>query len=298
MSTAAEHRAGFVALCGRTNTGKSTLLNRIVGQKVAIVTPRPQTTRGRILGIHTEPNAQIILIDTPGLHEAKRAMNERMVKTARHAIAEADVVLAVVEAGDKLTPEDRAVIAEGLKHRRPAIVAINKVDRISRNRILPMIADIGREFPGIEIVPISALRGENLGELIETIKRMLPPGPTLMPEDGYTDQTERALAAEIVREKIFLKMREEIPFSTAVKIEKFEEDAERNLRKIRAVVVVDHESHKGMIIGAGGATLKGIGTAARHELEQIFGSRVFLEIIVKTERGWTRDPHKLEEFGL
>lgn len=293
-----EYRAGFVALAGRSNVGKSTLLNRLVGQKVAIVTPRPQTTRRRILGIRSDSDAQIILIDTPGLHESNKALNQRMVQIARRAIAEGEVILAVIEAGDHLSPGDRAVLTDIRALNRPTLVAINKVDRIARAELLPLIDEISKGFPGAEIVPISALKGENVGELLAVLKRMLPEGPALMSADEYTDQTERMIAEEIIREKIFLKMRQEIPFSTAVKVAKFEDDADRGLKRISAAVVVDRESHKGMLIGAGGRTLKEIGTAARLELEQILGARVFLEILVKVERDWTRDPRKLDEFGL
>jgi GTPase len=293
-----EYRAGFVALAGRTNVGKSTLVNRLVGQKVAIVTPRPQTTRRRILGIRSDTEAQIILIDTPGLHESNKALNQRMVQIARRAIAEGEIILAVVEAGDCLNPGDRAVLTDIRSLNRPTVVAINKVDRVVRAQLLPLIEEISKGFPGAEIVPISALKGENVGELLATLKRMLPEGPALMSVDEYTDQTERMLAEEIIREKIFLKMRQEIPFSTAVKVEKFEDDAARNLKLIGATVVIDRESHKGMLIGVGGRTLKEIGTAARLELEEILGARVFLEILVKVERDWTRDPRKLAEFGL
>lgn len=294
----AEYRAGFVALAGRTNVGKSTLLNRLVGQKVAIVTPRPQTTRRRILGIRSDADAQIILIDTPGLHEARKPLNQRMVQTARRAIAEGEVILAVIEARDRLSAEDRAMLDDIRALERPMIVAINKVDRVARAQVLPLIDELSRLFPGAEIVPISALTGENVRELLSTLKLMLPVSPALMSADEYTDQTERMIAEEIVREKVFLKMRQEIPFSTAVRIEKFEDDAGRGLKRISATVVVDRESHKGMLIGAGGRTLKEIGTAARLELEEILGARVFLEIVVKVERDWTRDPRKLEEFGL
>jgi len=294
-----EHRAGFVAVGGRTNVGKSTLVNRLVGHKVAIVTPRPQTTRRRILGIRSDADAQILLIDTPGLHEAKKKqLNQRMVQVARRAIAEGEVIVAVVEAGDRLNPGDRAVLVDIRALGRPTIVAINKVDRIPRARLLPLIEEINRGFPGAEIVPVSALSGENIDELLLTLKRMLPLSPALMSPDEYTDQSERMIAEEIIREKIFLKMRQEIPFSTAVRVEKFEDDAERKLKRIGAAVVVDRESHKGMLIGAGGRTLKEIGTAARLELEEILGARMFLEIIVKVERDWTRDPRKLAEFGL
>jgi len=298
VSVMAEHRAGFVAVAGRTNVGKSTLVNRLVGHKVAIVTPRPQTTRRRILGIRSDDDAQILLIDTPGLHEAKKQLNQRMVQTARRAIAEGEVILAVVEAGDHLNSGDRAVLLDIRALARPTIVAINKVDHIPRAQLLPLIQEINQGFPGAEIVPISALTGENVDELLATMKRMLPQSPALMPADEYTDQTERMLAEEIVREKIFLKMRQEVPFSTAVRIESFDDDQDRKLKRIGATVVVDRESHKGMLIGAGGRTLKEIGTAARLELEEILGSRVFIEITVKVDRDWTRDPRKLADFGL
>src|SRR6266851_1230763 len=293
-----EHRAGFVAIGGRTNVGKSTLVNRLVGQKIAIVTPRPQTTRRRILGIRTDADSQMLLLDTPGLHEAKKELNQRMVQVARRALAEGEVVLAVVEAADKLNPGDRIVLTDIRALARPTIVVINKIDRMARARILPLIAEINQGFPDAEIVPISALNGENVDELIATIKRLLPVSPALMPDDEYTDQTERMIAEEIVREKIFLKMRQEVPFSTAVRVDEFEEDAERNLKKIHATVIVDRESHKGMLIGAGGRTMKEIGSAARIELEQLLGGKVFLEIIVKVERNWTRDPRRIAEFGL
>ncbi len=298
MTAGTEYRAGFVAVGGRTNVGKSTLVNRIVGQKVAIVTPRPQTTRRRILGIRNDADAQILLIDTPGLHLAKKAMNQRMVQVARRALAEGEVVLAVVEAGARLHPGDRAVLVDTRALARPTIVAVNKIDRTPRAQLLPLIEEIHHGFPAAEIVPVSALTGENVGELIATIKQMLPVSAALMPADEYTDQTERMIAGEIVREKIFLTMRQEIPFSTEVRVEDFEEDAERRLKKIRATVVVERESHKGMLIGAGGRTLKEIGTAARIELEGLLDSKVFLEITVKVERDWTRDPRKLAEFGL
>jgi len=296
VADAPEHRAGFVALGGRSNVGKSTLLNRIVGQKVAIVTPRPQTTRRRILGIRNDPDAQIVLIDTPGLHESSKELNRRMVDVARRALAEAEVVLGVIAAGASIDPEDRATLHELAELKTPMVIVINKVDLAPRPQLLPLIEELHREFPAGEIVPVSALRGENVDELIATIKRMLPVGPSLMPEDEYTDQTERMIAEEMVREKIFLAMRQEIPFSTAVRVETFADEPERKLKRIAVVIVVERDSHKGMLIGAGGRTLKKIGTAARLELEDVFETRVFLEMRVKVEPGWTRDPAKVAEY--
>ncbi|MGO9607280.1 MAG: GTPase Era [Candidatus Binataceae bacterium] len=298
MTAPPEHRAGFVVLGGRSNVGKSTLLNRIVGQKVAIVTSRPQTTRRRILGIRNDPDAQLLLIDTPGIHESKKELNRRMVDTARRALTEGEVVLGVIVAGKRVDPEDRATLQELAALKAPLIIVINKVDLVPRANLLPVIEELHRDFPGSEIVPVSALKGENVEELVATVKRMLPSGPSLVPEDEYTDQTERMIAEEVIREKIFFAMCQEIPFSTAVKVENFTEEPERKLKRIAAVIIVDRESHKGMLIGAGGRTLKEIGTAARQDLEEILGSRVFLEMLVKVEPGWTKDPRKVAEYGL
>jgi GTP-binding protein Era len=288
----------LVALAGRTNVGKSTLLNRLVGHKVAIVTPRPQTTRHRIVGVRSDADSQMILIDSPGFHEPRRPLNRRMIDVARRTLAEGEVVVVVVDGSERLKAADRAVFAQAREHGAPVIVAVNKIDLVARAELLPLMEECHRELRSAEIVPVSARTGENVEDLIATIKRHLRAGPPLMPADEYTDQTERGLAAEIIREKVFLKMRQEIPFSTAVRIEKFEEDAERRLVRIGAVIVVERDTHKGMVIGAGGKMLKEIGTEARLELEQLLGTRVFLELFVKVEPGWTKDPRKLAELGI
>jgi len=290
------YRAGFLTLAGRTNVGKSTLLNRIVGQKVAIVTPKPQTTRRRIVGIRTDPDAQIILIDTPGFHQSRQPLNRRMIDTARRCLAEGEVIAAIIEAGGALSREDRDLLGEIAQLGRPTVIAINKIDRGGRERTLPLADQAHQVMPAAEIVPISALTGENVDELLRVIKPLLPASAALMPEDEYTDQTERMIAEEIVREKIFLAMRQEVPFSTAVVVERFVE--EEALTRIEALVVVARESHKGMVIGAGGSQLKGIGTAARLELEELFGRHIFLGLRVKVEAGWTGDPRKLKELGF
>jgi GTPase len=292
------HRAGFVTIAGQTNVGKSTLLNRLVGQKVAIVTPRPQTTRRRILGIRNDPDAQMILIDTPGLHEAQRPLNRHMVDTARRCMAEGEVIVAVISGNAKFGAADRAMLGELALLGRPVAIALNKIDLSSRERMMPLVQELHDALPSAEIVPVSALKGENVDELVRVIKAMLPESPALMPGDEYTDQTERMIAEEIVREKIFLTMRQEIPFSTAVQVEQFVEEPDRNLVKISTQIIVERESHKGMIIGAGGQQLKEIGTAARIELEEILGRKVFLEMRVRVERGWTSDPRKLKEMGF
>lgn len=287
-----------MTLAGRTNVGKSTLLNRLVGRKVAAVTPRPQTTRRRIVGIRTDERAQMILIDTPGLHQPRAAMNRRMVDTARRCLAEGEVIAAVIAANAPLGDEDRGLLETVAALARPAVVAVNKIDLAARERLMPLIKSAHELIPKAEIVPVSALTGENLDELVRVIAALLPESPPLMPGDEYTDQTERMLAEEIIREKIFLAMREEIPFSTAVQVEDFKEETERNLAKIRALIIVERESHKGMVIGAGGRQLKSIGMAARLELEEMLGRRIFLELHVKVEKGWTGDPRRLKELGL
>jgi len=302
VDSAEPHRAGFIALGGRTNVGKSTLLNRMVGHKVAIVTPRPQTTRRRIVGIRREPDAELILIDMPGLHQAHKPINQRMIAIARQCLGEGEVMVAIVEAGERLHAGDCEFLRELLDSptfaHRPVIVAINKIDLMPKTALLPLVQECHLLIPRAEIVPISALSGDNIDELVRTIKPMLPASPPLMAEDQYTDQTERMIAEEIVREKIFLEMRQEIPFSTAVKVEEFTEDAARKLVRIAATVVVERESHKGMLIGAGGQKLKAIGRAARLELEDLLGSHIFLGLNVKIDKDWTHDPRKLAEFGL
>jgi GTP-binding protein Era len=292
------HRAGFVVLGGRSNVGKSTLVNRMVGHKVAIVTPKPQTTRRKVLGIRSDPDAQIIFIDTPGIHDSPRMLNRRMVQTARQSLAEAEIIMGVIEAGDRTSPADHAFLEELRALSRPKLLVINKIDLMARARLLPLLEECARELPGIEIVPVSARTGENVEELLRMLKSMLPEGPALMSEEEYTDQTERTLAEEIVREKLFLKLEREIPFSTAVMVEAFSEDEEKKLIKIAATIIVDRESHKGIVIGAGGRMLKEVGTAARIELEEILGWKIFLELLVKVDRDWTRNPRKLQEMGL
>jgi GTP-binding protein Era len=221
-----------------------------------------------------------------------------MVETARRCMAEGEVIVAVIAGNAKLGGGARAMLDELAVLGRPVVIALNKIDLSSRERMMPLVQELHEALPPAEIVPVSALNGENVDELVRVIKAMLPESPALMPGDEYTDQTERMIAEEIVREKIFLTMRQEIPFSTAVRVEQFVEEADRNLVKISTQIIVERESHKGMIIGAGGRQLKEIGTAARIELEEILGRKVFLEMRVRVERGWTSDPRKLKEMGF
>jgi GTP-binding protein Era len=294
--TPAQHRSGFVAIIGRPNVGKSTLLNQLLGQKVAIVTPKPQTTRGRILGIKTLENAQIVFIDTPGLHRPRSLITRRMVEVAERAAAEADLRLWVVDAGDGITAADRD-IGERLRAEKAATcVVLNKIDKVSRNDLLPMLAALDQIVPGCDVVPVSALRQTNFKELLGQIVRLLPEGPRYYDAEEFTDQTERTLAQEVVREKVLLQTRAEVPYAVAVTIDKFEDKG--NLAVISASVHVERESQKRIVVGAGGARIKEIGRAARLELEEMLGRRVYLELFVRVQEEWTKREARLKEFGL
>ncbi len=292
----AGHRSGFVALIGRPNVGKSTLLNALLEQKVAIVTPKPQTTRQRILGIKTLPHAQIVFIDTPGLHAARSLINQRMVQVAERASAEADVLVWVVDATDGITGGDRAIAERLRAERRPLCVVVNKIDRRTPTELLPLLASLDQLLPGRDVVPVSAARGTNLDALLTLIERFLPAGPRLYDADALTDQTERMLAQEAVREQILLQTRQEIPYAVAVTIDKFEE--KNDLAVISATIHVEKDSQKGILIGQRGARIKEIGRAARLELERLLGRRVFLELFVRVQEEWTTREALLKEFGL
>jgi GTP-binding protein Era len=290
------HRSGFIAIVGRPNVGKSTLLNRLVGSKVAIVSPKPQTTRRRILGVTTLPDAQLLFYDTAGWHRARSLLNKRMVQDTEGVIADADVVLWVVDALAGLRDDDRYLCDRLRAAGRPTCIAVNKIDRRARAALLPQLAEIGALLPEAEIVPVSALEGENVPKLIEILASLLPEGPRLYDEDTITDQTERKLVEEIIREQIFLQMREEVPYAVGVVIEKFEE--RDDLAVISAAIHVERKTQKGIVIGAGGARIKEIGRAARLEAEDMLGRRVYLELFVRVNEDWTTDPRRLTEMGL
>jgi GTPase len=300
--------AGFVAIVGRPNVGKSTLLNRILGEHVAIVSPRPQTTRTRILGIHNVPGAQLAFFDTPGLHRAKGALNRRMVETALSTLPEVDAVLMLVEAGTG--PEGRVEIGEATRwaaeevkrSRKPAILGVNKMDRAPRETLLPVIDAYKDLHAWADIVPFSALKGENVDTLVEALVRHLPEADApLFPPDMMTDQAERQLAAEYVREQIMVQTRQEIPYAAAVEIEEFDESERRDgggLVRIAARISVERDSQKAIVIGKGGAMLKAVGTRARVNLEKLLGCKVFLSITVRVEERWSERDAALKRFGL
>ena len=295
---AASHRSGFVAIVGRPNVGKSTLLNQLLGQKVAIVTPKPQTTRNRITGIRTTADSQIVFLDTPGIHRARSLINRRMVAVALKTLVEVDGVLWLVDAREGLRKEDEDIAAALKDSRATILVLLNKIDLVSKGKLLPLMEQCSLLLPEREIIPISALKGDNIALVLDRIEKLIPEGPRYYPEGEVTDQTERFLAAEIVREKIFLLTHEEIPYGTAVSIDEFTEKEEKNLIVIKATIHTDRESHKPILIGKRGAMLKEIGKRAREELEALLGCRIFLELFVRVDQGWTQDPGLLTELGL
>ncbi len=297
-NAAGEHRAGFVALIGRPNVGKSTLLNQALGRKLAIVTPKPQTTRHRILGIETRPTAQFLFVDTPGLHEAHNLMGERMVRAARQSLADADVALWVVDAIAGLLDEDRALATELASVKQPVVVALNKIDRVPRARLLELAHQLGELLPGKHVVPASALTGDNVDELLRTVEQHLPVSPPLFPADVQTDLPERFFAAEIVREQLMLATHEEVPYQSAVRIESFEERPGKDLVFIAATIVVARTSQRAIVLGEKGARIKHIGQGARRELEAFLGVRVYLELHVKVDEKWFTKAHALGELGL
>jgi GTP-binding protein Era len=289
------HRAGYVALVGRPNVGKSTLLNRAVGMRLSITSNRPQTTRHRITGILTEPDAQLLFVDTPGYQTTHGgALNKLLNRTVTDSLQSVDAVLFLVEAL-KFGPDDRKLIPLLPKH-LPVILVINKIDRIrDKAQLLPFIQKIRDVFPFAEIVPISAGKGTQVRQLVSTLKALLPEGPALFSEDEVTDRSERFLAAEILREKLFRTLGEELPYATTVVVEKFE--IEGRLRRIHAAIVVDRPGHKAIVIGKGGQKLKEIATQARRDMEELFGGKVFLETWVQVKSGWADSARALKSLG-
>ncbi|MBI2964403.1 MAG: GTPase Era [Deltaproteobacteria bacterium] len=285
-----------MALAGRSNVGKSTLLNRLLGAKVAITSTKPQTTRSRVLGIRTVAGAQMIWVDTPGVHRARSLLNRRMVETAQRSIDEADLIVGVVDAAAGFGAADREVLRRVAASRRPWLVALNKIDLVTDGALLPLLDALGKEFPGIDLVPVSAASGKNLAELERTVAGRLPAGPALYPEDELTDQTGRTLVQEFVREQIFAATEGEVPYRTAVAVERFEEKPGVNV--VAATILVERETQKRIVIGAGGTRIREIGSRARRELERFFGKRFYLELFVKVRRDWTKSPRVLNELGL
>jgi GTP-binding protein Era len=287
--------SGFVAIIGRPNVGKSTLLNRIIGEKIAITSAKPQTTRNRIQGIRNLPGAQIIFIDTPGIHKAHSLLNTYMVDTALASLRQVDVVVFLVEATDLPDRQEPFMVEILKKVTAPVILAVNKIDTTDASPVAERLQRFQQIFPFKDVLMTSALRGSGVEKLVESVARHLPEGPMYFPDDILTDLPERFIAAEIIREKIFRLTRDELPYSTAVEIDSFKEG--EDIIRIAATITVEKDSQKGIVIGRGGSMLKKIGTQARQDLERLLQSSVYLELFVRVRRDWSEDKRMLKELG-
>jgi GTP-binding protein Era len=290
------HRCGYVALVGRPNVGKSTLLNRLLGQKISITSPKPQTTRHQILGIKTLSHAQIIYVDTPGLHRhARKALNRVLNQAASSALIDVDVVVFLVDAL-RWTEEDEQVLDKLRRAGVPVFLAVNKIDRVhSKSELLPVLQSLSKKFDYAGVIPISARTGDNLDALEGLVLEHLPVSPPLFPEDQVTDRSERFLAGELIREKLFRRLGKELPYGVTVEIEKFFE-ADTILR-INGLIWVERASHKKIVIGRHGSMLKAVGREARVDMEEMFGKKVYLELWVKVKEGWADDERALHSLG-
>ena len=291
-----KHLCGYISLIGRPNVGKSTLLNRLVGEKLAITSPKPQTTRHRLLGVMNLPQAQLLFLDTPGLLDPKGLLNQTLVQAALQTLEEADVVVWLVEPAPP-DPRDRLILPHLQKARRLLVVAINKIDHISKSRLLPVLQAYHQLWPDAPLVPVSALMGDGLDDLIAEILKLLPEAPPLYPEDLGTDVTERFLVAELIRERLFHHTGEEIPYATAVQVQEFDESRRPDLVRLRAVIFLERDSQKAIVIGKKGAMLKLIGQEARQDIEALLGCKVFLELWVKVWKNWRKDARALRLLG-
>jgi len=289
--------SGYIGIIGPPNVGKSTLLNRILGRKVAIVSPKPQTTRNRIIGIYNEEKVQMVFIDTPGIHRTRTPLHKSMVASALAVFQEVDILLVMVQMGER----DDAAISSTLNHlkgmKKPCFLLINKIDTGSKEMLLPLMAEYGQRHPFDAIIPISALNGDGVTQLMDELKSQLRPGPQFFPKEMETDQTENFLISEIIREKIYLQLRQELPYASAVTVERIDDLPHRELLLISARIHVETESQKAMFIGRGGKMIQAIGRAARLDLEKIFGVRVYLDLTVRVEKNWSRDTRALRRLG-
>ena len=291
-------KSGFVALVGRPNAGKSTLLNRLVGEKLAIVSDKPQTTRNRITGVRNFPQGQVVFVDTPGVHRPLHRLNVRMVDAALEALREVDVVAAVVDATEAAGGGERYLLEVLCKVDKPRVLALNKVDALAKEALLPMIERHSRSGTFADIVPVSALTGDNVDRLEAVLLAHLPEGEPLYEADYLTDQPERFFVAELVREQVLQHTHAELPFASAVIVDRFEEPDASGLLRLYCTILVERESQKPIVIGRGGEMIKAIGTAARHELERFFDTRVFLDLRVKVRADWREDDRMLDTLGL
>nr|WP_260697664.1 GTPase Era [Enterococcus mundtii] len=291
-----EHKSGFVAIVGRPNVGKSTLLNRIVGQKIAIMSDKAQTTRNKIQGVYTTPEAQLIFIDTPGIHKPKHRLGDFMVETAYSALREVDAVLFMISADQKRGKGDDFIIERLKNVQSPVYLVINKIDKVHPDELLRIIEDYSSQMEFAQVVPISATEGNNVERLMEVLVDEMPEGPQYFPDDQVTDHPEYFIVSELIREKVLFLTRDEVPHSVAVVIDTMKRN-ENNKIHIQATIIVERDSQKGIIIGKGGKMLKDIGTKARRDIENLLGDKVFLELWVKVQKDWRDKRVYLQDFG-
>ena len=296
-ATKANHKSGFIAVIGRPNVGKSTLINSLIGQKIAIMSDKPQTTRNRILCILTRPEAQIVFLDTPGIHKPKHKLGEYMVKAAEGTLKEVDAIFFVVDATEKMGPGEYYILERLQATAKPVILVVNKLDLIEKQDVLPIISNYSEKYPFVGIVPISAKEEENLDALIEEVEKYLPEGPQYYPDDMVTDQPERLIVAELVREKALQLTRDEVPHAIAVDIDEMKTRDNGDVY-VRATIYVERDSQKGIIIGAKGSMLKEIGKLARADIEMLLGNKCFLDLWVKVKKDWRDRDSVLKGFGF
>jgi len=288
-------RSGFIAIVGRPNVGKSTLLNAILGEKIVIVSSKPQTTRNAVRGVKNLEGAQMVFVDTPGIHKGRGRLSEFMVGEALSSLDEVDIVLYMVDASRKMGEEETFIMDRLRSVKAPIVLAINKIDRVAKDSLLPLIERFSTRLDFTDIVPIAARKEDGTERLLEILKGLLPEGPEYYPEDMVTDQSERFLVSELIREKVFELTKEEIPYSVAVQIEEFKETDD--IVRIGAVINVERDSQKGIVIGKGGLMLKQVGSEARADIEKLLAKKVFLKLFVRVTRDWSKKDRDLKEFG-
>lgn len=296
LETKNKFRSGFAALAGAPNVGKSTLLNRMIGEKVSITCRKPQTTRNRIIGVVHRPNAQFVFVDTPGIHRAKSELNVRIVDTAFSSMSGVDLVLFMADASKPDERSESYTLEKLEKLKTPVVMALNKTDLLKKRDIEPLAARWREAFGFRAVIPVSARHGNGVEDLLSVMENIMPPGPPYFPEDALTDMPERFIAAEMIREKVFRLTGQEIPYSTAVTVESFSED-EKGLTTIHATIHLERDSQKGIVIGKKGSRLKTIGKAARQDIERMIGGRVFLKLFVRIQKNWSKDTKALRRFG-
>jgi GTP-binding protein Era len=290
-------KSGYVAIAGTPNAGKSTLLNRMLGEKISITSKKPQTTRNRILGVLHRPDVQIVFFDTPGVFEAKDKLNVRIVDAALSAVGDADLILVVIDAAQPNPNAERFLVKQLLSQTKPVVLALNKIDLVDKSILLQSIDKWSKSFAFEDLVPISAKEGIQIDELISAMARMLPQGPPFFPEDMLTDVTERFIAAELIREQVFRLTGEEIPYATAVTVDAFEEKNEGRLVRIEATIHLERDSQKGIVIGKNGSKLKQIGTRSREQIEKMMACKVYLKLFVRVQKNWRKDTRAIRRFG-